>query len=237
MSRISRLLSRQSASSTSDDSRVAKLVVQPSSQPEPVSTMGPDTSQHYMTDLTWKHKAQAKEWLISKAKEKMCVAFQSKHVDFKKMEMVCERGGKREKVTKNQIQNIHTKKGNQHSKEEDERLSQLSKNERAEEKRKEKEKYDEERDLWKDFLKDRDHLDHSKTEVKYYSNLQKFIDDWSTDHKKVVEYFLNTWLNPWKEKFVYAWTNRYKHFKNESISIAKQSHGRLKKLWKRIIVG
>ncbi|XP_026398970.1 uncharacterized protein LOC113294808 [Papaver somniferum] len=79
------------------------------------------------------------------------------------------------------------------------------------------------------FCKDWDYLAHSKIEVKYYANLQKFIDVWSTDHKKVVEYCLNTWLNPWKEKFVYAWTNRYKHFKNESTSIVEQSHGLLEK--------
>ncbi|XP_026429176.1 uncharacterized protein LOC113325177 [Papaver somniferum] len=44
---------------------------------------------------TWKDNAEAKEWLISKAKEKMCVVAQSKHVDSSRMEMVCERAGKK----------------------------------------------------------------------------------------------------------------------------------------------
>ncbi|XP_026451997.1 uncharacterized protein LOC113352388 [Papaver somniferum] len=50
-----------------------ELVVRQCSQPEPVSTLGPDTSQHYMTDLTWETKDDIKEWLIPKAKrEDVC---------------------------------------------------------------------------------------------------------------------------------------------------------------------
>ncbi|XP_026450626.1 nucleolar protein 10-like [Papaver somniferum] len=44
---------------------------------------------------TWRDRDEAKEWVISKAKEKMCVIVQIKHVDFKRMEMVCERAGKK----------------------------------------------------------------------------------------------------------------------------------------------
>ncbi|XP_026398969.1 uncharacterized protein LOC113294807 [Papaver somniferum] len=48
-----------------------------------------------MTDLTWETKDDIKEWLIPTAKEKMCVVVQSRHADRNKMEMVCERAGKK----------------------------------------------------------------------------------------------------------------------------------------------
>ncbi|XP_026440047.1 uncharacterized protein LOC113338862 isoform X2 [Papaver somniferum] len=55
----------------------------------------PDTSHHYANDLSFGSKEETKEWLINKAKEKMCVVVQNRGVKDIRFEMICERGGEK----------------------------------------------------------------------------------------------------------------------------------------------
>lgn len=55
----------------------------------------PDTSLYYANDLTFGSKKEAKEWLMNKAKDNMCVVVQNNHVSDTRFEMICERGGTR----------------------------------------------------------------------------------------------------------------------------------------------
>lgn len=64
--------------------------------------------------------------------------------------------------------------------------------------------------------------------ARYEINLKEFEDEWGTNYPKVVEYCKKQWLRPHKERFVYAFTYDYKHFKLESTSMVEQAHGRLK---------
>ncbi|XP_026430914.1 zinc finger BED domain-containing protein RICESLEEPER 2-like [Papaver somniferum] len=99
---------------------VSKISLVPmTDQPLAHSVRGPDNSAHYANDLEWKEKDDAVKWVIEKSKEKI-------------------------KNCRIHIQKPKAKKVTKHEKEEDERLSKLTKEER--EKEKEKEKEDEE---WK----------------------------------------------------------------------------------------
>lgn len=48
------------------------------------------------------------------------------------------------------------------------------------------------------------------------------------DHMSVIAYIEKNWL-PFKEKFVYAWTNKVTHFGNHVTSRVEGAHSKLKR--------
>ncbi|XP_026399776.1 PKS-NRPS hybrid synthetase CHGG_01239-like [Papaver somniferum] len=118
--------------------------------------------------------------------------------------------------------------------EEEVRFKLLSPEDQEEERKKIQEQVDEEHkanhDKWLSFIKDLDSLVWFITETRYEENLKKFIDRWNERYPSAVSYSRKNWLDPLKQKFVRAWTNRYRNYGNESTSIAESAHGRLKKL-------
>ncbi|KAM1104236.1 hypothetical protein TB1_012067 [Malus domestica] len=45
----------------------------------------------------------------------------------------------------------------------------------------------------------------------------------------MLQYVINTWLNPYKERFVVAWIDKFMHFGNTTSNRAKSSHAKLKR--------
>ncbi|XP_026460225.1 uncharacterized protein LOC113361060 [Papaver somniferum] len=99
---------------------------------------------------------------------------------------------------------------------------------RKKEKGKQKEKQDEKKkelkkwyEAWKDVVT-------SPSEDEYKKNLNKFVSTWEPKCKDVVRYVIKTWLDPYKEKFVSAWTDKIKHFNNIATSRVESAHAKLK---------
>ncbi|RZC78911.1 hypothetical protein C5167_003127 [Papaver somniferum] len=90
--------------------------------------------------------------------------------------------------------------------------------EKQDEKRKELKKW---YGAWQDVIK-------SSSIEDYQENLTKFISTWEPTHKDDVRYVIKTWLDPYKEKFVSAWTNNIKHFDNVATSRVESAHAKLK---------
>jgi len=55
----------------------------------------------------------------------------------------------------------------------------------------------------------------SPNEESYNEHLKSFTN-WCTRYKVFVDYVQNTWLTPFKEKFVQTWTNRVMHPGNKT---------------------
>ncbi|MCL7032996.1 hypothetical protein MKW94_024657, partial [Papaver nudicaule] len=66
------------------------------------------------------------------------------------------------------------------------------------------------------------------SESEYYSCLRELESDFS-DAQTLLNYVKDAWLNPFKDRFVAAWTDLYVHLGNTSTNRAEGAHLRLKK--------
>lgn len=71
----------------------------------------------------------------------------------------------------------------------------------------------ESKDKWDQFMKSWEILVHSKDEVEYNHRLCCIETDF-VNYKGVVEYVKITWLTPYKDRFVNAWTDYIMHYGN-----------------------
>ncbi|CAH9077106.1 unnamed protein product, partial [Cuscuta epithymum] len=72
-------------------------------------------------------------------------------------------------------------------------------------------------------------LTFSSCDMDYAKNLNVIQSDYQ-NYPSVIEYVRDTWLNPYKERFVAAWTNKIMHFGNLTTNRAESAHAKLKKL-------
>jgi hypothetical protein len=80
---------------------------------------------------------------------------------------------------------------------------------------------------FQEFIRAYNALVASETEEKFHQNLRTFQQ--SGKHpKKAVDYVLDTWITPYKEKIVKCWVNKVPHFGNFTTSVAEGSHASLK---------
>ncbi|XP_026417361.1 uncharacterized protein LOC113312842 [Papaver somniferum] len=94
--------------------------------------------------------------------------------------------------------------------------------------------YDENYAKWVAFNGEWEALCWSLTEEEYYLNLGGFIAHWDTpDYPGVVSYVLRQWLEPYKERFVYAYTNQYKHLGNAMENYFKRDIDRIKEKFQK----
>nr|CCA27127.1 Pc21g00130 putative [Albugo laibachii Nc14] len=68
----------------------------------------------------------------------------------------------------------------------------------------------------------------ANTELEYETQWKELSDSFKTK-PKVLEYLANTWLI-YKERFVHAWTSKYRHFGNKATSRVECSHAYIKTL-------
>ena len=128
------------------------------------------------------------------------------------------------------IQRPKPQKGTAREKAEDERLQKLTPEQREKDKKKSQAEYEANGLKWKAFQHHWDIMVHSMSVGEFECHLESFIAMWKKDYEKCVVYCLKELLDPFKEKFVYAYTYQHMHYKNEATSIAEGSHGRLKSL-------
>ncbi|XP_026384969.1 uncharacterized protein LOC113280574 [Papaver somniferum] len=64
-------------------------------QPPPVDVIHEDTKDHFQTDLTWKTKEEVVKWVEEHAWKFNCVLVKGRQSKKERVEMVCERGGKK----------------------------------------------------------------------------------------------------------------------------------------------
>ncbi|KAH6787647.1 hypothetical protein C2S52_007199, partial [Perilla frutescens var. hirtella] len=62
-----------------------------------------------------------------------------------------------------------------------------------------------------------------------YAKILKSIDNDYKDYPGVLKYVKDTWLTPYKQRFVAAWTNKIMHFGNLTTNRAESAHAKLKK--------
>lgn len=79
------------------------------------------------------------------------------------------------------------------------------------------------------FLQDWGKLVRSRDEGTFNSRLTDFIRQ---HPKKPVDYCLDTWIYPWKDRFVIYLVNRHRHLGHVTTSIVESLHGQMKRfLW------
>jgi histone-lysine N-methyltransferase SETD2 len=69
------------------------------------------------------------------------------------------------------------------------------------------------KEKWDKFMIEWNMLVHSNTEDEYNDRLYN-LETTSSSYPDVLDYVKSTWLNPYKDRFVEAWTNNYMHFGN-----------------------
>lgn len=69
---------------------------------------------------------------------------------------------------------------------------------------------------------------YTKTENAYYSAWRLLSDIFKNTFTKKVDYLYNTWLLPYKQKFVKCYTDKICHYKNVVISQIEGGHTVLK---------
>ena len=62
----------------------------------------------------------------------------------------------------------------------------------------------------------------------YNKRLNVFKRDYKCDYTLLLEYIDTTWIGPYKELFVYAWTDQHPHFRHHATSRVEGSHKTLK---------
>nr|CCA18090.1 Pc21g00130 putative [Albugo laibachii Nc14] len=80
---------------------------------------------------------------------------------------------------------------------------------------------------WTVFLQQWCILVAANTELEYEKQWKELSDSFKTK-PKVLEYLANTWLI-YKERFVNAWTSKYRHFGNKATSRVEGAHAYIKK--------
>lgn len=81
---------------------------------------------------------------------------------------------------------------------------------------------------FKEFLKEWNTLLNASTEEVYESTLAKFKAP-GRHPEEAVKYVIKTWLGPWKEKLVAAWTNKVPHMGHVTTSAVESAHSAIKK--------
>ena len=69
------------------------------------------------------------------------------------------------------------------------------------------------KEKWDKFMIEWNMLVHSNTEDEYNDRLYN-LETTSSSYPDILDYVKSTWLNPYKDRFVEAWTNNYMHFGN-----------------------
>ncbi|KAL9570411.1 hypothetical protein ACKAV7_005419 [Fusarium commune] len=81
---------------------------------------------------------------------------------------------------------------------------------------------------WKEFERLWKEIIFSPTQEIYYERLQKFREHYEVNHLTEIGYLMTTWLNPHKQKFVRAWTDRWLHFGQYVTSRCEGIHHQVK---------
>ncbi|KAL3517627.1 hypothetical protein ACH5RR_020216 [Cinchona calisaya] len=87
-------------------------------------------------------------------------------------------------------------------------------------------KYFEEKEAWETFILSWTNLIKSTDEITFLKGW-KLLEVDQKEQPLVLNYLENTWL-PFKEKFIYAWTDKHLHFGNHNSSRAEGAHSMLK---------
>ena len=69
------------------------------------------------------------------------------------------------------------------------------------------------KDEWDKFISLWNFLVLSSTELEYNEHLARLLADFDT-YPEAVQYVSQSWLIPYKDKFVAVWTDSCMHFKN-----------------------
>jgi hypothetical protein len=77
---------------------------------------------------------------------------------------------------------------------------------------------------WKEFYHLWQEIAYSKSEETYNKRLLEFKERYETNHLIEVGYIITIWLNPHKEKFIRAWTDRWLHFEQYVTSRCEGIH-------------
>lgn len=83
------------------------------------------------------------------------------------------------------------------------------------------------KDDWEEFIKTWTDVIRSPEEESFQGSWNLFVEKYK-DHTSVITYIEKTWL-PYKEKFIYAWTNKVTHFGNHVTSRVEGAHSKLKR--------
>ncbi|XP_021817352.1 uncharacterized protein LOC110759580 isoform X1 [Prunus avium] len=86
----------------------------------------------------------------------------------------------------------------------------------------------ESKEKWDRFIMKWNVLVTSPTESDYKRELAVLQSEFSM-YTEVMEYVINTWLNPLKDRFVSAWTDMIMHFGNVTSNRAEGAHSKLKR--------
>ena len=63
----------------------------------------------------------------------------------------------------------------------------------------------------------------AENEATFFVALNRFQEDYA-DHPAAVEYVVKQWVEPYKEKFICAWTNNIMHYDNTTTNRYVNSH-------------
>ncbi|XP_061998453.1 uncharacterized protein LOC133715810 isoform X2 [Rosa rugosa] len=86
----------------------------------------------------------------------------------------------------------------------------------------------ESKEKWDRFIMKWNVLVTSPTEEDYIQELAVLQSEFS-NYTEVLDYVTNTWLNPFKDRFVSAWTDVIMHFGNVASNRAESAHSKLKR--------
>ncbi|XP_050386961.1 protein FAR1-RELATED SEQUENCE 11 isoform X1 [Argentina anserina] len=86
----------------------------------------------------------------------------------------------------------------------------------------------ESKEKWDRFIMKWNVLVTSPTEKDFVQELAVLQSEFS-NYTEVLNYVTNTWLNPFKERFVAAWTDMIMHFGNVASNRAESAHSKLKR--------
>lgn len=81
---------------------------------------------------------------------------------------------------------------------------------------------------WDEFYKHWHSIMRSPDEDTFFERVRGFEKQYLLDYLQEVGYIKTTWLDPYKEKLVKAWVDRYPHFDNVVTSRVEGIHGLLK---------
>ncbi|XP_028119767.1 protein FAR1-RELATED SEQUENCE 5-like [Camellia sinensis] len=81
---------------------------------------------------------------------------------------------------------------------------------------------------WEKFNHEWNSLVYSSSEIQYDERLKSLLKEFSS-YPDTVKYVMDTWLVPYKDKFVAAWTDTCMHCGNVTTIRAKSAHAKLKR--------
>jgi hypothetical protein len=77
---------------------------------------------------------------------------------------------------------------------------------------------------WEELLPDLQRVIYAKTVDDYETAWDTFRTKWSPKYPRIPTYIDDTWLSPYREMIVRAWTSRVLHFDNTATSRAERAH-------------